>query len=70
MEMQKQKEETVHKKLDTAAENKEKKLQELKAKQLERERRAEKVRQRKQLALMEKEGQEESAIPIGNQLEF
>ncbi|CAC5410932.1 unnamed protein product [Mytilus coruscus] len=72
MVSQKQKEETVNKKLDTAAENKEKKLRELREKQLERERRAERVRQRKQLALLEKQGlmEEDSNIPRGNELEF
>lgn len=72
MVAQKQKEETVNKKLDTAAENKEKKIREMREKQLERERRAERVRQRKQLALLEKQGlmEEDSNIPRGNELEF
>lgn len=71
IELQRQKEDTVNKKLDTVAENREKQLQEKKERIKERERRAEKVRQRKQLALMENQGKEdENVIPRGNELEF
>lgn len=71
-ELQRQKEDSVNKKLDTAAGNKEKKMKEMKDKIRERERRAEMVRQRKQLALIEKQGQEEeeNAIPRGKELDF
>ena len=50
----------------------EEKMKEMKEKIRERERRAEMVRQRKQLDLIEKHGQEEeeNAIPRGKELDF
>lgn len=68
-QMQKEKEEQVNKKLDSVSDNREKLLRERQQRQKERQRRAELVRQRKQLAAMDSNEQDENdVIPIGNQL--
>lgn len=66
--MQREKEVQVIKKLDSVSDNREKLLREKQQRLKERQRRAELVRQRKQLAAIEGNDQVDT-IPTGNQLD-
>jgi len=70
-QMQKEKESQVYQKIDTVSDNREKRLREKQEKLKERERRAEMVRKRKQLAALEGEKPEDiGEIPRGKQLDL